>query len=298
MRSTIAFTALTSTAAAHCTRAFLEKATASYLAVQSGGLGPSHLVGYNANTTYFQGNYTASASLSMLTRALKIDHNITTHDVLGCRAFVEIIVTNPQNPYVIGTRLLFSEGNSSVYNRGGSHAQAKSLYKRHADPVLTEIESIATTTGDWAFNATGYLYWAQRENWAPIPAAHRDSRAVIQAAGDAYFDRFANASVVVPWGTPCARLEGGAYTGQRNASGSTCDLGLPSTIYVTDRRYVVDEVMGTVDIFVGFPGLDRTQGETPMPDSHVFRVEGGKIRAIHTLTYCKTPGCGVNFPPP
>jgi len=156
------------------------------------------------------------------------------------------------------------------------------------------MESIVTDAGDWAFNATGYEYWDSLESWAPIPEAERDTRAVIQAAGDAYFNRFANINVTVPFGTPCARLEGGAYTGAGNLSANTCNLGLPDSTVVTGRRYVVDEVMGVVDIFLGFPGLDRSQGNAPMPDSHVFRVEKGQIRYIHTVSSCVEYGCGLN----
>jgi hypothetical protein len=126
------------------------------------------------------------------------------------------------------------------------------------------------------------------ENWDPIPAAKQDTRAVIQAAGDAYFNRFDNVNITVPWGTPCARLEGGAYTGANNLTGETCDLGSPSTTKVTNRRYVIDEVMGSVDIFLGFPGLDRSQGDKPMPDSHLFRVEGGQNQIYsHGIFLCR-----------
>jgi hypothetical protein len=45
---------------------------------------------------------------------------------------------------------------------------------------------------------------------------------------------------------------------------------------------------------VGFPGLDRSVPEMPMPDSHFFRVEGGQIRYIHTVTTCTNAGCGMN----
>lgn len=63
---------------------------------------------------------------------------------------------------------------------------------------------------------------------------------------------------------------------------------------MTNRRYVVDEEMGAVAIYLGFPGLDRSVAEKPMPDSHFFRVEGGKIRYIHTVTTCEHAGCGMN----
>ena len=158
---------------------------------------------------------------------------------------------------------------------------------------INKIESLVTDQGDWAFNATGFAYWNSLEKWDPIPEAERDSREVIKAAGDAYFDRFGNANASVPWGTPCARLEGGAYTGRGNLSANTCNLGLPSTIKVVNRRYVIDEEMGAVDIYVGFPGLDRASPD-PTPDSHLFRVEKGKLRYIHTLSTCEGhPGCGL-----
>lgn len=157
------------------------------------------------------------------------------------------------------------------------------------------IESIVTDEGDWAFNATGYSYWNSFENWDPIPLSKRDTREVIQAAGDAYFNRFQNENVSVPWGERCARLEGGAYTSRTgNLTANTCNLGLPSTIKVTDRRYIVDEEMGVVDMFLGFPGLDRSHVDLPMPDSHLFRVEGGKIKYIHTVSSCIEKGCGMN----
>ncbi|KAF2202849.1 hypothetical protein GQ43DRAFT_447846 [Delitschia confertaspora ATCC 74209] len=59
-------------------------------------------------------------------------------------------------------------------------------------------------------------------------------------------------------------------------------------------RYVVDEVMGTVVMWLLFPGLDRGSGR-PSPDSHMFRVEGGTIRYIHTLSTCENYGCGMNW---
>lgn len=76
--------------------------------------------------------------------------------------------------------------------------------------------------------------------------------------------------------------------------GDNCTMVWPDTIVVTDRRYVVDEEFGAVDIFEGFPGLDRSQGNASMADSHLFRVEGGKIRFVHTVSHCVESGCGMN----
>jgi len=106
-----------------------------------------------------------------------------------------------------------------------------------------------------------------------IPEAQRATRAAIQAAGDAYMDVFGDKTVKVPWGKPCARLEGGTYMQP------DCNVGVPSGLKMTNRRYVVDEVLGAVDIFLAFAGT--------IPDSHSFRVEGGTIRFVHTITVMK-----------
>ena len=98
----------------------------------------------------------------------------------------------------------------------------------------------------------------------------------------------------VPWGPPCIRIEGGLPARGNLTADGRCEQEWPSTIVVPWRRYVVDEEMGVASLFVGFPGLDRSQGEAPMPDSHVFRVEGGRIRYLHTASSCVERGCGLN----
>src|SRR5262245_9478496 len=86
-----------------------------------------------------------------------------------------------------------------------------------------------------------------------------------------------------------------AYTRRGNLSANTCNIGgLPEHVPMTNRKYVVDEVMGVVDIFLGFTGLDRTRNTEGTPDSHLFRVEDGKIKYIHTASACFVDGCGMN----
>ncbi|KAN0092340.1 hypothetical protein V8E51_018187 [Hyaloscypha variabilis] len=250
---------LIASASADCTRDFLKNATDAYLAAQSG----SHrdfAPALASNFTYTENDTPISITNGILSENLKIDHNLSIYDTTACATFTEIIVTNPAKPYVITTRMELN--NSKV----------------------TKMESVVATNGDWAFNITGF---------DPIPEAKRDSRAVIKSVADAYFDRFDNASVIVPWGAPCNRLEGGALV-VGNLTGDDCEMLFPDDIKVTNRRYVVDEVLGAVDIFEGFPGLDRSQGNDPMPDSHLFRVEGGKIRYIRTASHCVESGCGMN----
>ncbi|KAH8886353.1 hypothetical protein GQ53DRAFT_727723 [Thozetella sp. PMI_491] len=264
----VASLAASAAAAANCSREFLATATDAYVKAQAAGAGGFAVLANNV--TYRQNERLIPVKSSLLSQPLKLDHNRSIYDTVECRTFTELIVTDPKAPYVVATRMLFD------------------------GPKVSEVESLVTTTGDWAFNATGYLHWDALEHWEPIPVGKRDSRAVIQAAGDAYFNRFLNVNVTVPWGVPCARLEGGAYTGSRNLTIDSCSpAGMPSNIRVTNRRYVVDEVMGVVDIFLGFPGLDRSEPHRPTPDSHLFRVESGKIRYIHTVSPCFQAGCGM-----
>ncbi|KAI0965281.1 hypothetical protein F4678DRAFT_453309 [Xylaria arbuscula] len=259
-------------ASAACTRDYLKNATDQYLAAQIKGSGSDLASLTVSNLTYTENEVKMGLAQSVLTEPIKIDHNRSIFDTVKCATFTEIIAATNIHQYVIGTRMEFNANNK-----------------------ISKIESVVTDRGDWAFNATGYLYWDSLENWDPIPPERQDSREVIQAAGDAYFNRFDNESVVVPFGIPCSRLEGGASTAPLNLTGDSCTAaGLPSTLVVTNRRYVVDREMGTVDIFLGFPGLDRSQGMATMPDSHVFRVEQGKIRYIHTVSSCVESGCGLN----
>ena len=90
---------------------------------------------------------------------------------------------------------------------------------------------------------------------------------------------------MVPWGTPCARLEGSVYTAKGTPEDS-CNVGVPENIEMKDRSYVIDPVIGAVAVFL-------KMGPNERPDSHTFRVEDGKIRFIHTVTNCgEDENCG------
>ncbi len=150
------------------------------------------------------------------------------------------------------------------------------------------FDNITTDEGDWLFDAERTAYYASREDWSEIPEGERSTRAELIAAADAYLDLFNDKSVAVPWGTPCARLEGGVYTGRGEAADS-CNVGVPDGVELTNRRYIVDEAKGAVNVFLDF-------GEGKRPDSHTFRIENGKLRYVHTVTNCgDQENCG--FPP-
>lgn len=269
-RSILLGLGLAATAAADCSRAFLEGQTSAYLEAQAAGQASLVSSLASSNVSYVENSNATAISAGVLSHAVKMDFNRSSHDTVQCATFTEIIAATDPHPYVIHTRMVFS-------GEGGK---------------ASLIESVVTDAGDWLFNATGTLELNAPEKWDPIPKEKQDSRAVIQAAGDAYFDRFGNVSVTVPWGPPCYRLEGGLRAGG-TLKGDDCEMVWPSTIHVPYRRYVVDELYGVVDMFIGFPGLDRSQGQAPMPDSHAFRVEGGKIKYLHTASACVEAGCGL-----
>jgi hypothetical protein len=191
---------------------------------------------------------------------MKIDHHRSLLDTSSCQTFTEVIVTNKEKPYVLGTRL------------------------RVNHDKIAEVEILWTTTGYWLFNADTYLQYSSTEDWGTIPAAKRDSRATLVAAAGAYLDAFLEGKMdLVPWGLPCNRTEGGMHTG-RGAADDSCQVGVPSGVNIANRRFVVDETIGAVVVFCTF-GAGNANGGSGAPDTHLFRVENGKLRFVHTLTH-------------
>jgi hypothetical protein len=111
-----------------------------------------------------------------------------------------------------------------------------------------------------------------------IPAGQRDKREALVAAANAYFDAFLEQKLdLVPWGYPCNRTEGGIHTG-KGVPEDGCQVGVPSGVNIVARRFIVDETIGAVVAFCTF-------GVGGLPDIHLFRVEKGKLRFVHTMTH-------------
>jgi hypothetical protein len=182
-------------------------------------------------------------------------------DSTRCRTFTEVIVTEGDHQYVVGTRL---------YVDGGK---------------IERIDSLVTDKGDWLFNANAYLKYSAAEDWsAPAPAARVPAKELISAA-NSYLDLFSDKFIEAPWGIPCARLEGGAYTNRNNNPNATCEVGIPpGVLYIVNRDYVIDEEMGVINVFCRFGN-----SATGMPDSHTFRLVNGKYTNVHTLSVNLNP---------
>jgi len=241
-----------------CTRGGLQDAVDLYIEAQTkGGLSGLPLatgVGYRENIE------PADINEGLASKPLNIRHHFSLLDVDSCQTFTEVIVTDETNPYVIGTRMRINHGK------------------------IAELETLWTTTGYWLFNADNYLKYSSTEDWGPIPAEKRDSRGTLVNAATAYLDAFLEGKIdLVPWGFPCVRVEGGAYTGSGSPNDS-CEVGVPAGVNIANRRFVVDEVIGSVVVYCTF-GAGSPDGGSGAPDTHLFRVENGKLRYVHTLTH-------------
>ena len=269
----VLLTPVLSHAEVSCIRSGLQQAVDLYVAAQSkgdtSGLPLAKGVGYWENAA------PGDIQNGFITKAMKIDHQRSFFDTDTCQSFTELIVTDKAAPYIFGTRLRINRDK------------------------IAEIEILWTTTGYWLFNADAYLKYSSTEKWDPIPAEKRDSRGTLVAAANAYLDAFLEKKIDrVPWGFPCVRIEGGAYTGKGSPADS-CEVGVPGGVNIANRHFVVDEVLGTVEVLCTF-GAAGPNGGSGAPDSHLFRVENGKLRYVHTLTHllqANFKGSGGGSPP-
>ena len=246
-----------------CTRTELQSAVDMYLASQRSG-NPASL-SLAASAKYIENTTATAFDKGILKTALKIDFSRSMLDTEICETFTEVIVTDKSHPYVLGVRM---------------KVDARKI---------SELETLVTDADDWLFNAGNYLKYSSSEDWGVIPVKARASRATLIAAANAYFDVFDNNDVKVPWGTPCNRLEGGMRTG-RGSPDDSCNVGVPSGMKLTNRRFISDPEIGAVVGFIRWP--------SGVPDSHLFRVENGKLRFVHSLTVCTVPNCGFPQRPP
>jgi hypothetical protein len=236
-----------------CTRATLQAAVDSYVEAQR--TGNPRKMAFSGNARFLQDMATIESGQGLWNKALPVSYTNSVLDTTRCKTFTEMVVTQG-TPYVIGTRLYVDEER------------------------ITRIDSLVTTTGDWLFNANNYDRISKREDWRTLPASQRTRAQDMINGANAYLDAFSDKHLDAPWGSPCERLEGGAYTNVQNKPDSTCKVGIPNgVLYIVNRDYLVDEEKGVVQIFCRFG--NSTSG---MPDSHMFKYVNGKFRYVHTLS--------------
>ena len=237
-----------------CTPAELKAATDAYVDAQrKGDISGLPLA---ANAHFLENMATVDRDKGLWNTKLAIADAISFHDPRRCRTFTQIIVTVGDRPAVIGTRLFLNAGQ------------------------IVRVDSLVTHRGDWLFNANAYLKYSSSEDWSELNKYQKTTPAEMIRGANAYLDSFSDKASEVPWGVPCARLEGGAYTNRGGDPHASCEVGIPGgVLYIVNRDYVVDEETGVINVFCRFG--DSSKG---MPDSHTFRFIDGKIRGVHTLS--------------
>jgi len=241
-----------------CTRGGLQRAVDMYIDAQTNG--DISELPLPAGAGYWENEVRMDIDEGLVNKAMTINFHRSLLDTDSCQTFTEVIVTDADEPYVLGTRMRINH------------------------EKIAELEMIWTTTGYWLFNADNYLKYSSTEDWGPIPAADRDTRGTLVSAANAYLDAFLEGKIdQVPWGFPCVRVEGGMYTGKGSPDDS-CEVGVPAGVNIANRRFVVDEVLGSVVVYCTF-GAGGPNGGSGAPDTHLFRVENGKLRYVHTLTH-------------
>ena len=241
-----------------CTRGGLKRAVNLYITAQTkGDISGLPLA---KGVSYMENIKPADIKKGIINTPMNIDHHRSLFDTDSCQTFTEVIVTNKEKPYVLGTSM------------------------RVNHDKIAEMDILWTTKGYWLFNADNYLKYSSAEDWGPVPEEKRSSRGALVAAANAYLDAFLEGKIdLVPWGFPCVRTEGGAYTGKGSPDDS-CEVGVPSGVNIVNRRFIVDDITGSVQVFCNF-GAGTPEGGSGAADSHLFRVENGKLRYVHTLTH-------------
>lgn len=255
-------TALLTAAAKGCTRASLQAIADKYVMALKKGK-PS-LMPLASQVKYIERRKEVPIGQGIWKTPLVVDFYRTLVDVDICETFTEVISAKNTPQYVTGTRLKVVDGK------------------------ITEIESLVSDKNDWLFDADNYLKYSSTEKWDIIPPDKRSDRQTLIKVASDYFDIFQDYSAFdkVPWGIPCVRIEGGAYTNPNNDPDPSCTRGVPKGggVPMTNRRYIVDLDMGAVVGQIDFGG------EKGLWDAHTFRLENGKLRYVHVITLCPN-GC-------
>jgi hypothetical protein len=225
------------------------------------------------NAQYIVNDRTATlaAGQGLFAAGRPVDFSRSMIDLDSCASFTEVICASASHPYVLGVRLDID------------------------DSLITKIYTVETDDGDWLFDPDNYLTVSRREDWSLIPEAERLTREELDLGARAYFEFWADKSFKVPWGDPCARLEGGMggydsklrddYAGGTTHWGS-CSVGVPADdMTLRIKGSLVDRDYGMAVLFLNLGGTD----------SHLFRILkdesllprtgfGYGIRYVHTLT--------------
>jgi hypothetical protein len=238
-----------------------------------------------ASSLKYTENYKdANIAGGVFSKAIDIAHTRRLLDGPGCGIYVEIIAPNNKPGYHLATQI-FVDG-------GGA-----------ANKVEVIITSSEPNSNSWFYNATRTLEVLQKQEASHqrdvIPEAQRVSRDHLMDVGNAYFSMFSGGPrKSISFSKGCLRQEGSRSTSQSHpltqeggfsrqlscSMGATtptrntaplCGTTPPIAPHTAIRGVVIDETVGTVEVFAKF--MDA-------PDSHDFRIENCQVVLVHTVT--------------
>ncbi len=214
---------------------------------------------------------TLAAGQGIFAEGTAADFHRSLIDEQKCASFTEVICASWSHQYVLGVLLELT------------------------DNEISRIYVVETDDGDWAFGADGYLDRSPTESWDEHPEGDRIPRDDLDNGARAYFDYWGDKEVAVPWGDPCARLEGGSFGAFDSALSDTwttdgqwgsCSGGIPDqgfALSVTES--FVDVNYGMVVLLLNLGGADSHMFYFVKDDSLLPRTgyDFG-MRYVHTLT--------------
>jgi len=258
-------------AAAACTRELLGDVANKFIASNKAG---SNTLKAASGFKYTENYKDAEIAKGVYSKAINIAHTRTLLDGPGCGIYIETIAPDNQPGYQLATQIFVNEDGSA----------------KKVEVVITSSEA---SSNSWFYNGKRALEIIQKEDAAGqrkvIPEGQRASREHLKSVADAYFTIFGKgggAKKIPNFSKGCLRQEGGfpkqldcslmvGKATQPKGTNPSCGTTAPSTQHPDIRGYVIDETVGTVEVFAKFAGA---------PDSHDFRVENCEVVLVHAVT--------------
>ncbi|KXX82520.1 hypothetical protein MMYC01_201230 [Madurella mycetomatis] len=259
--------------AVRCQWASLRSATDVFIESQAAGASSDPIFS-SLDLQYTQNGkpLTINSSESLLSTPFTVQHSHTLIDQDTCASFTKLILVHSENAE---ERLLL--GAQIHFNMSTTDARLTRVHR---------LDVVYVGEGDWKMeNFTAAAAHVEGEDWGALSRGAQDTRETLEAVAEAYLDLLggivgdAAGAAVVPWGRPCARLEGSVYT----AGEESCVEGLSLPLEggaegITERKYVMDASVGSVSVVA----RDGSLGGAPTVLE--LRVLQGELRYVHQFT--------------
>lgn len=266
--------------AIRCQWASLRSATDVFIESQAAGTSSDPIFS-SPDLQYAQNGspLTINSSESLLSTPFTVQHSHTLIDQDACASFTKLILVHPEDAE---RRLLL--GAQIHFNMSTTDARLTRVRR---------LDVVYVGEGDWKMeNFTAAAARVEGEDWGALSRGAQDTPETLEAVAEAYLDFLGGAAgdaagggngtagaAAVPWGRPCARLEGSVYTAGEESCAE--GLSLPSeggAEGITERTYVMDASVGSVSVVA----RDGSLGGAPTVLE--LRVLQGELRYVHQFT--------------